>query len=126
MQANGGGRPQDHGDEPTLSALLGILVALTALRIALLAASPLDLFVDEAQYWLWSTTPDFGYYSKPPVIAWVIAPPPPWPGMGNGGCGWHRPCCMAARQASSSSPAGHCTARAWAWGRRCCMPACRR
>ncbi|MGB3133280.1 MAG: glycosyltransferase family 39 protein, partial [Candidatus Macondimonas sp.] len=73
MQANGGGRPQDHGDEPTLSALLGILVALTALRIALLAASPLDLFVDEAQYWLWSTTPDFGYYSKPPVIAWVIA-----------------------------------------------------
>ena len=63
MQANGRGRRQDHGGEPTLSALLGVLVALTALRIALLAASPLDLFVDEAQYWLWSTTPDFGYYS---------------------------------------------------------------
>jgi len=73
MQANGRGRPQHHGGEPTLSTLLGILAALTALRIALLAASPLDLFVDEAQYWLWSTTPDFGYYSKPPVIAWVIA-----------------------------------------------------
>ena len=27
---------------------------------------------DEAQYWTWSQTPDFGYYSKPPGIAWLI------------------------------------------------------
>jgi 4-amino-4-deoxy-L-arabinose transferase-like glycosyltransferase len=31
-----------------------------------------DLFVDEAQYWLWAQSPDWGYYSKPPLIAWVI------------------------------------------------------
>jgi 4-amino-4-deoxy-L-arabinose transferase-like glycosyltransferase len=62
-----------HGSAPLLGILLGVLLGLTALRIVLLMASPLDLFVDEAQYWLWSTAPDFGYYSKPPVIAWVIA-----------------------------------------------------
>lgn len=37
-----------------------------------LYSEPFDLFVDEAQYWLWSTTPDWGYYSKPPVISWLI------------------------------------------------------
>jgi F0F1-type ATP synthase membrane subunit a len=51
---------------------LGIIALLTALRVALLVASPLDLFVDEAQYWLWSTQPAAGYFSKPPLIAWVI------------------------------------------------------
>ncbi len=34
--------------------------------------SPLELYPDEAQYWLWSRTLDFGYYSKPPMIAWAI------------------------------------------------------
>ncbi|HMM45707.1 MAG TPA: glycosyltransferase family 39 protein [Candidatus Macondimonas sp.] len=52
---------------------LGIIALLTALRVALLVASPLDLFVDEAQYWLWSTAPAAGYFSKPPLIAWLIA-----------------------------------------------------
>ncbi len=31
-----------------------------------------DLFFDEAQYWAWSQEPAFGYYSKPPLIAWII------------------------------------------------------
>ncbi len=26
----------------------------------------------EAQYWTWAQVPDWGYYSKPPVIAWLI------------------------------------------------------
>ena len=33
---------------------------------------PLDLSEDEAHYWLWSEHLDYGYYSKPPGIAWVI------------------------------------------------------
>lgn len=33
----------------------------------------LELSVDEAQYFLWSLAPDWGYYSKPPLIAWTIA-----------------------------------------------------
>lgn len=30
-----------------------------------------NLFTEEAQYWLWSRYPDWSYYSKPPMIAWV-------------------------------------------------------
>ncbi|MEC7211406.1 MAG: glycosyltransferase family 39 protein, partial [Pseudomonadota bacterium] len=51
--------------------LLG-LVALAALRSVGLAVSPLELGVDEAQYWLWSTEFDFGYYTKPPLTSWII------------------------------------------------------
>lgn len=51
---------------------LGLVAVLTALRVAALALSPTDLFVDESQYWLWGQNLDFGYYSKPPLIAWVI------------------------------------------------------
>ena len=51
---------------------LSIVLAVTALRWGLLAHDKTDLFVDETQYWLWSRTPDWGYYSKPPLIAWVI------------------------------------------------------
>tara|TARA_Y100000590_G_scaffold405315_1_gene493514 strand:+ start:150 stop:1544 length:1395 start_codon:yes stop_codon:yes gene_type:complete len=32
-----------------------------------------DFFGDEAQYWLWSRNLDLGYYSKPPLLPWVIA-----------------------------------------------------
>ena len=32
-----------------------------------------DLFGDEAQYWLWSQNLDFGYFSKPPLLPWIIA-----------------------------------------------------
>src|SRR5436189_6292460 len=34
---------------------------------------PFDLTEDEAHYWEWSRHLDYGYYSKPPGIAWVIA-----------------------------------------------------
>ncbi len=51
----------------------GLCVVIAALRAAALILSPLDLGPDEAQYWFWSLDPDFGYYSKPPVIAWAIA-----------------------------------------------------
>ena len=34
--------------------------------------SPYNLHGDEAQYWYWSQNFDFGYFSKPPMIAWVI------------------------------------------------------
>jgi 4-amino-4-deoxy-L-arabinose transferase-like glycosyltransferase len=56
--------------EVRLAALLA--VGLTFARVAALFRSPLELYPDEAQYWLWSRTLDFGYYSKPPMIAWAI------------------------------------------------------
>ncbi len=52
---------------------LALVCGLTALRLAVLFATPLELYPDEAQYWLWSRTLDFGYFSKPPMIAWLIA-----------------------------------------------------
>jgi hypothetical protein len=48
------------------------LTILLALRVLLLTVSPLNLYADEAQYWRWGKTLDWGYYSKPPMIAWVI------------------------------------------------------
>lgn len=60
-------------DRPSdVRAALLIVAALTIARLVALFASPLELYPDEAQYWLWSRTLDFGYYSKPPVIAWAI------------------------------------------------------
>ncbi len=50
-----------------------VVIAVTALRLLYLLVSPLDLHPDEAQYWSWSLAPDWGYFSKPPLIAWLIA-----------------------------------------------------
>ena len=51
---------------------LGLIVALTGIRVVLLAFSPLQLHGDEAQYFAWSRELAAGYFSKPPLIAWVI------------------------------------------------------
>ena len=53
--------------------LVLVLAALLAVRIVALAFNATDLFFDEAQYWTWSQDLAFGYYSKPPLIAWIIA-----------------------------------------------------
>lgn len=50
-----------------------IVVAVTALRVLILNLTDLNLGPDEAQYWFWSTELDTGYFSKPPMIAWIIA-----------------------------------------------------
>jgi len=49
---------------------LSLLVAFT--RVLALRSSSLDLLPDEAQYWSWSRHLAFGYFSKPPMIAWLI------------------------------------------------------
>lgn len=52
---------------------LAVLIAavVTLLRIGFLADHP--LYADEAQYWFWAKNPDWGYYSKPPMVGWAIA-----------------------------------------------------
>tara|TARA_X000000368_G_C23056894_1_gene724368 strand:+ start:675 stop:2081 length:1407 start_codon:yes stop_codon:yes gene_type:complete len=42
------------------------------IRVLSLFFSKIDLQGDEAQYWFWSTYFDWGYFSKPPFIAWII------------------------------------------------------
>ncbi|MEM6534845.1 MAG: glycosyltransferase family 39 protein [Pseudomonadota bacterium] len=51
---------------------LALIGGLLAVRLLVVLVSPLELYADEAQYWRWGQTLDWGYYSKPPMIAWVI------------------------------------------------------
>ncbi|PIR39006.1 MAG: glycosyl transferase family 39 [Alphaproteobacteria bacterium CG11_big_fil_rev_8_21_14_0_20_39_49] len=50
-----------------------LTAAITAYRIYYLSLEEFNLFFDEAQYWYWSQTFDWGYYSKPPMVAWLIS-----------------------------------------------------
>lgn len=56
-----------------LGRLIGIVAAVTVARLIALKFSIVDLFPDEARYWAWAQDPAFGYFSKPPLIAWIIA-----------------------------------------------------
>src|SRR5208282_6780223 len=56
-----------------VALMLAGVIAITALRLLWLALQPADLFPDEAQYWVWSQRLALGYYSKPPLVAWLIA-----------------------------------------------------
>jgi len=50
-----------------------LLIAFMGLvRLLFLVVSPLELSPDEAYYWDWSRHLAFGYYSKPPMVAWLI------------------------------------------------------
>ena len=62
------------GWRPSAAALVAAVVgALTLIRILVLGFSFIDLGGDEAQYWAWSRHLAFGYFTKPPLIAWLIA-----------------------------------------------------
>ncbi len=59
--------------------IVAVVLALALLRLATLllalgeSGGAPGLHVDEAQYWQWSRALDWGYYSKPPVIAVLLA-----------------------------------------------------
>ena len=59
-------------DTGALRLGLGAVLALTLWRVVMLHFDRTELYVDESQYWFWGQNLDFGYYSKPPMIAWVI------------------------------------------------------
>lgn len=50
-----------------------LIAGLLLFRLAYAWIVPLDLVHDEAYYWDWSRQLDWGYYSKPPMVAWLIA-----------------------------------------------------
>ncbi len=54
-------------------AFMLFVATLTAVRLIGSMLTPLSLHPDEAQYWTWSRGFDWGYFSKPPLVAWVIA-----------------------------------------------------
>jgi len=53
--------------------MLAAVAALTVVRLAWIVADPAGLYPDEAQYWIWAKHLAFGYYSKPPLVPWLIA-----------------------------------------------------
>lgn len=62
------------GDVPREARLTAFAIAVaTLIRLTFLTRSHLELYGDEAQYWAWAQHLAFGYYTKPPLIAWVIA-----------------------------------------------------
>ncbi len=52
--------------------LIPSVIVLFLIKIVSLNLTAFDLFGDEAQYWLWSRNIDFGYFSKPPFLSWII------------------------------------------------------
>jgi 4-amino-4-deoxy-L-arabinose transferase-like glycosyltransferase len=57
---------------PFFTWALAATLVLTLARMLAMRFSPLELYPDEAQYWLWSRTIEPGYFTKPPLIAWII------------------------------------------------------
>lgn len=55
-----------------LSSLLLLLTLKALIIIWYISQGWVQLYPDEAQYWLWSKMPAIGYYSKPPGISWAI------------------------------------------------------
>ena len=53
--------------------LVLLIAGITAYRALVLATADIGLYVDEAYYWGWAQSLDWGYYSKPPMIAALIA-----------------------------------------------------
>lgn len=64
-------RPTSRLAQPWL--LLLLLILLTAYRLWIIPRLGVTLYIDEAQYWTWAKDLDWGYFSKPPVIGWLIA-----------------------------------------------------
>ncbi|HYA11727.1 MAG TPA: glycosyltransferase family 39 protein, partial [Thermodesulfovibrionales bacterium] len=58
--------------KPYSTALFIFLLALSLFRIYYIQRGPLDLSPDEAHYWEWSRRLDWSYYSKGPIIAYLI------------------------------------------------------
>lgn len=48
------------------------IVPLIALKLVSVYFTEFSLYGDEAQYWLWSQSPDLGYFSKPPLLSWFL------------------------------------------------------
>ena len=50
-----------------------LVIVLPVLRFSLAETVGFDLHFDEAQYWEWSQQLGWSYYSKGPLVAWLIA-----------------------------------------------------
>jgi 4-amino-4-deoxy-L-arabinose transferase-like glycosyltransferase len=51
---------------------IGGVLALVLYRVVFAIFDRTELSTDEAQYWFWGQTLEFGAYSKPPLIGWIV------------------------------------------------------
>ena len=58
---------------PYFAVMTVFLFCITLFRLYYILHGPLDLSPDEAHYWEWSRRLDLSYYSKGPMIAYLIA-----------------------------------------------------
>ena len=59
-------------DRPYTTILFVFLLAISLFRIYYILSGPLNLGPDEAHYWEWSRRLDLSYYSKGPMMAYLI------------------------------------------------------
>lgn len=52
---------------------IGLIASLAVFHLLYIHATVIELAPDEAYYWEWSRRLDWGYYSKGPVVAYLIA-----------------------------------------------------
>lgn len=65
--------PGGLSDRLCVRLAFGLILASVAFHLAyLLLGCPLDLSPDEAHYWQWSRHLAWSYYSKGPLVAWLI------------------------------------------------------
>ena len=64
--------PAERKTVPHLRAVALVLFAALLNAAYLLIACPAELAPDEAHYWQWSRHLDYCYYSKGPLVAWLI------------------------------------------------------
>ncbi|MFL0810441.1 MAG: glycosyltransferase family 39 protein [Agarilytica sp.] len=60
-------------ESSTKNFLIAWLSLIALYRILVTAQQHMGLFFDEAYYFHWAQLLDWGYYSKPPMVAWCIA-----------------------------------------------------
>jgi 4-amino-4-deoxy-L-arabinose transferase-like glycosyltransferase len=58
--------------KPGFETAASILAVVTLIRLMGLMLSDVELFTDESQYWSWSRELAWGYFSKPPLLPWII------------------------------------------------------
>ncbi len=52
--------------------ILTLIFILFLFKIVAIYFTGFNLYGDEAQYWIWAKSPDVGYFSKPPLLAWFL------------------------------------------------------
>lgn len=64
--------PTKHDETRWVRRFWWVLGGVVLLRVVYAAFFPLDLAPDESYYWDWGRRLDYGYFSKPPMIGWLM------------------------------------------------------